>query len=424
MRGLGRLLISGTAVMLMSVSVYAGENTNIGIYVNGKEVLDASAKICDGYTMVPIRFIAEQLGCQVVWDNDSKNVTVKNNGETVILTEGVKTIKVGDEKSEIPVAPLISEDRVYVPLRALSDGLNLDISWNEMTKTVSVYSAAAARQNYNSDYSKAPEAELTDVYMTSSEDIVIPLNYDPNLEIVVDLDEDKEKVCTVKEGFYDGRKALFIHSGERGTAGITLYYKGYDSTAYSRTYVNVYVVNGKEKALKEFDEMLKTEGLYYKDVFSEIDNNKNEFENENGLFVFDRADDEYEKLFVGDKGMLIIPVDYNDDVQGVYDISYDVNSGIECKWGVYENKHAVMITSDKYCTVPVRISFTENNSGNVTFTITDRDMSVEQTPYVNLYGNNNMQKTWWDFTVRAISESSYELRDKIALTKDRIVYIK
>lgn len=424
MKNFGKLFITVGAAALMSVSVYAGENVESRIFVNGEEIYDASAITSEGYTMIPLRFIAEKLGCTVSWDSDTKTATIKDGATVVKFTEGVKTMIVDDRIKDIPVAPVIEDDYAYVPLRALSDGLDIDVTWNEMTKTVSVYSAAAARADYNNDYSEAPEAALKTVYMKSDEDIVIPINCDPNLPIEVEMDEDKENVCEVTKGYYEGQKALFIHSKERGTAGITLYYKGFSSTGYHRTYINVRVVERKEKALTTFDDMLKDKELYYKDIINEIEENQRSIENDNGLFVLDRTNDEYEKLFVGDEGMLIIPVDYSDDASGVFDIAYDHSKPIECKWGEYGGKQAIMITASDYTYVPVRISFKEDNSGKVSFTVTDKDMSVKETPVVYAYGNNDTDTTFWDTSIRSIAEGSQELKIKNDLVKDRIVYIR
>jgi hypothetical protein len=424
MKNFGKLFITVGAAALMSVSVYAGENVESRIFVNGEEIYDASAITSEGYTMIPLRFIAEKLGCTVSWDSDTKTATIKDGATVVKFTEGVKTMIVDDRIKDIPVAPVIEDDYAYVPLRALSDGLDIDVTWNEMTKTVSVYSAAAARADYNNDYSEAPEAALKTVYMKSDEDIVIPINCDPNLPIEVEMDEDKENVCEVTKGYYEGQKALFIHSKERGTAGITLYYKGFSSTGYHRTYINVRVVERKEKALTTFDDMLKDKELYYKDIINEIEENQRSIENDNGLYVFDRTNDEYEKLFVGDEGMLIIPVDYSDDASGVFDIAYDHSKPIECKWGEYGGKQAIMITASDYTYVPVRISFKEDNSGKVSFTVTDKDMSVKETPVVYAYGNNDTDTTFWDTSIRSIAEGSQELKIKNDLVKDRIVYIR
>lgn len=424
MKNCFKYMLTGVTAMMMSVSVYAGEavNSDALIYVNGKLVNEASAKLVDGYTVVPIRFIADRLSCNIGWDDTTKTVTVIDGNTVITLNVGSKDMYVSGVKKEIPVAPVISEDRVYVPLRAISDGLDIDIAWNEMTRTISVYSASAAKAQFNNDYSEAPEAVLDTVYMRPDEDIVIPINADPNKKI--DFSISNEDVCTAKLGYMDGKRAIFIKAGEKGTSGITLSYPGYSSTGYYRTYVNVRVVDRKEKALINFDDMLVDKDLHYKDILSEIEGQQREIEKENGLFLFDRTDSEYEKLYVGDTGMLIIPVDYDSDASGEFDVAYDFDSAIECKWGMYEGKYALMITSNDYSYTPVRVSFKENNSGYVSFTTSDKDMSIEETPVVFSYGNNVVDSTNWDFYIRAISDDARDLEIKLSLVKDRIVYVE
>lgn len=52
-------------------------NSNIA-YVNGKEViLDTEPIIHNNRTLVPIRFIAENLGCEVEWDDKGREVIIK-----------------------------------------------------------------------------------------------------------------------------------------------------------------------------------------------------------------------------------------------------------------------------------------------------------------------------------------------------------
>lgn len=427
MKKFGKILVTGAAVMLMSVSAFAANAADSGasIYVNGVKIEDASAKTVDGYTMVPVRFVAEELGCRVEWSDADRTVTVKDGATVINFTEGVKSMIVDERIKAIPVAPFIEGGRVFVPLRAVSEGLDIDIAWNEMAKIVSVYSANAAKINYNSDFSQAPEAVLTTVYMRPDEEIVIPVNSDLVREIGVFVNEADERIIDVKEGYLDGRKALFITAGERGAAGIMLYYEGYNSTSYHKTYVNVRVVDRKEKSLIKFDEMLSEKGYFFKDILKEIEDNKLAIEKRNGISVFDRSNEEFSKLFVGDKGMIILPVAYDKNASGVFDIAYDTSCGVKCEWVAYGEHHAIMITSEnEYTLAPVRVSFKENNSGKVSFTVTNKDMSVKEELSVKSFGNNSLDSTWWDFNVRSISEDSYELKDKVAVLKDTIVYVK
>jgi hypothetical protein len=57
------------------ISLKIGENK---AYVNGIEkVLDVPAKIVSGRTMIPLRFVSENLGCKVDWDGNTKTATIR-----------------------------------------------------------------------------------------------------------------------------------------------------------------------------------------------------------------------------------------------------------------------------------------------------------------------------------------------------------
>ena len=418
-----KYIVAGAFAVLMSFNAYAGTVTNSDaiIYVNGKIINGASAKISDGYTLVPVRFIAEELSCKVDWKEDEQKVVVDEGSSNIELTVGNDIMKVNGKEKKIPVAPVIVDSRVYVPLRAISEGLDIDITWNAMTRTVSVYSANAAKSQYNSDYSEAPQAVFDTIYLLPDETIVLPVNADPNK--VIEMEVTNKDVCEAKLGYMDGKAALFITADDRGTSGIVMHYPGFSSTNHSRTTVNVRVVDSREKALINFDDMLSEKGLNYKNIISEIKEKQSIIEKENGIFIFDKNDEEYDKLYVGDTGMLIIPVDYDEKASGNFDIAYDFDSAIECSWGIYEGKHALMITSKDYAYIPVRITFTENKTGNVSFTVTDKDMDADEAPVVYSYGNNNINYSVWDFHVRAISDMSKDLSGKMDLVGNRIIHI-
>ncbi|MPN61005.1 hypothetical protein SDC9_208739 [bioreactor metagenome] len=50
-------------------------------------------------------------------------------------------------------------------------------------------------------------------------------------------------------------------------------------------------------------------------------------------------------------------------------------------------------------------------------------MSIEETPAVLSYGKNSVDSTNWDFYIRAIADNAMDLKIKLSLVKDRIVYI-
>ena len=95
---------------------------------------DVAPVIVDNRTMVPIRVITELLGGTADWNEETKEVTLTIDGKVIRMTVGVVLEKYG-------VAPVIINDRTYVPIRFVADELGAETSWDEATKTVTIYTA-------------------------------------------------------------------------------------------------------------------------------------------------------------------------------------------------------------------------------------------------------------------------------------------
>ena len=55
---------------------------------DGKDIsLDVPAMVIDGRTLVPVRFIAESLGCNVLWDGEKYQVVIENRQEKLTIQE-------------------------------------------------------------------------------------------------------------------------------------------------------------------------------------------------------------------------------------------------------------------------------------------------------------------------------------------------
>ena len=105
-------------------------NTNVS--VNEKVFTnDVAPIIRNNRTLVPIRVVTETLGGKVDWNDATKEVTLNIDGKEIKMTIGVILEKYG-------VAPEIINDRTYVPIRFVAEELGADVQWNEETKTVTI----------------------------------------------------------------------------------------------------------------------------------------------------------------------------------------------------------------------------------------------------------------------------------------------
>lgn len=103
--------------------------------------LDVPPVIVDGRTLVPARAIFEKLGASVDWYNDSKTVKVSRGQDISIeLQIDSKTAKVNGKEIMLDVPAKILEGRTLVPLRFVSESLGAKVEWDDDLKTVFILS--------------------------------------------------------------------------------------------------------------------------------------------------------------------------------------------------------------------------------------------------------------------------------------------
>ncbi|MCX8095226.1 MAG: copper amine oxidase N-terminal domain-containing protein [Caldisericia bacterium] len=104
-------------------------------YLDGvKKTMDAMPFLFNGRTMIPVRVIAETLGYTVLWKDGEVVLNKKNL--TINLFINKNKLKINGIEYFIDSFPIIKEGRTYLPIRYLSEVLNLIVSWNEKENEV------------------------------------------------------------------------------------------------------------------------------------------------------------------------------------------------------------------------------------------------------------------------------------------------
>lgn len=80
-------------------------------------------------TMVPLRVISEGLGCEVIWNADERTAYIPDREIYIKEKESVISSKEGEKQIDSPA--FIENDRMYVPIRAITEIFDLDIDWYE-----------------------------------------------------------------------------------------------------------------------------------------------------------------------------------------------------------------------------------------------------------------------------------------------------
>ncbi len=124
----------------------ADDHASPDVRVNGKlvEFPDASPYIDgNGRTMIPVRFVAENLGAKVTWLNSTRTANIEKDGILVAITIGDDNLSVTEDNvtSEVKMdtAAVLKNDRTYVPIRFVAEALGAFVDYSGTYRTVGIY---------------------------------------------------------------------------------------------------------------------------------------------------------------------------------------------------------------------------------------------------------------------------------------------
>ncbi len=107
-----------------------------------QKVLEVPPFIQNSRTMVPFRFIGEELGAEIGWDGEERKVEYKLGENILELWIGNNTARINGEDvmlDEDPsIRPFIINSRTVVPVRFISETLGFEVTWNNETQEITI----------------------------------------------------------------------------------------------------------------------------------------------------------------------------------------------------------------------------------------------------------------------------------------------
>ncbi len=95
------------------------------------ENYDVLPVIENGRTLVPVRFVAESLGAEITWNSDTQTVVIFSDDDFISITIGKDEMILNDETIALDVPAKIENGRTLVPLRAISEALDMNIFYHD-----------------------------------------------------------------------------------------------------------------------------------------------------------------------------------------------------------------------------------------------------------------------------------------------------
>ena len=94
-------------------------------------IMDALPFIENGRTMLPVRFIGEMLGANILWKRETREVSITLDGDELVFA-------IGEMAPGMDVPAQIIDSRTFVPLRFIAEHFNALVQFDSETRTIEV----------------------------------------------------------------------------------------------------------------------------------------------------------------------------------------------------------------------------------------------------------------------------------------------
>lgn len=135
------LFVCGGMVYADELSAADAPNITVGAFAEGAgeavqglsaadcagAAINAGYKLIDGHKMVPVRFVAEELGYKVSWTDDEQKVVLSGKNE-IVMYIGRDDYNIDGTAQKLGAAPaLVNDSTTYVPVELIENSIGAKI---------------------------------------------------------------------------------------------------------------------------------------------------------------------------------------------------------------------------------------------------------------------------------------------------------
>ena len=123
---------------LIFVPAWALAEDTVALTDGEEFILDLSPVSVDGRTLVPIRPLLEVLGASVHWDSATNTVTFYMDDNEIHITIEGHTALIDGEKNPVDVPARLIDGYTFVPLRFIGENLGYTVHWESENRIIKI----------------------------------------------------------------------------------------------------------------------------------------------------------------------------------------------------------------------------------------------------------------------------------------------
>ncbi|OON96999.1 MAG: hypothetical protein ATN36_04570 [Epulopiscium sp. Nele67-Bin005] len=185
----------------------------ITLYINGEEVNTSVMPPIqfDDVTLVPIREVFEPLGAMVEWKNTEKRAYIYYEETLITLKYNEEFAWVDGEYHELTVPVKLINDKVMVPVRFISENLGMRVDWNQELRTVNIRTDLMERPETEHPEPERPYPEIEEELEPEIEEVEPEIEevepeieeVEPEVEEEIEPEIEEVEPEVEEEGFSD-----------------------------------------------------------------------------------------------------------------------------------------------------------------------------------------------------------------------------
>jgi len=138
-----KILVVALIITTIALPVVADDVINVSI--NGtNRVYSPAPQIISGRTLVPMRAVFEDLGATISWDANTYVVTAIKGDLVISLQIGSNVAYINNTEYSLDVPAQIIDSRTMVPLRFVGEALGANVMWKADTRSVEITTSSSS----------------------------------------------------------------------------------------------------------------------------------------------------------------------------------------------------------------------------------------------------------------------------------------
>lgn len=122
----------------------------VDLYLDGEPLsMDVPPEVREGRTMVPVRAVAEALGADVDWEQETGRITLTRAGSAVVMTLNSTAAEVDGQRVEMDAVPYATGGRTLIPVRYAAEFFGQRVTWDGDTHRADILENKAVAEGSN-----------------------------------------------------------------------------------------------------------------------------------------------------------------------------------------------------------------------------------------------------------------------------------